>query len=653
MPDRRNRLCAAFVHAVALGGTGGCGGDSGVTDSRPPGAVSAVQVVPQTACRRGRRPDLRVYRSGGSALMRSGVRIRDSLLGGGRQWAAWYRFLFQQPNPCLGSRQRSFGGRAMIVENRDRRVWGKALSYLAVGIALVQAAELTAQSDLPLVIMMDSPHPARVYDEETLAVNGTNADVVNEILSDLPLRREREPIGPHWQGDREILRLDPDLIVIHYSGFREEDGSGPRERLKLFVSHFGDSEARFLIYSRAEESFLRQRVDDLLADLDSQYPGLLSRISVFGLDDHGPPSWRSSLTANALERRVREILGVGLQPETIRQYQLEADGAELRLVMTEAPRPAPGENEVLVRVRATSLNRRDLSILRSRYGGDGNRDGLVPLSDGAGEVIAAGPGVTRFEVGDRVAGTFFERWVDGRRNEAVNASARGGSIDGMLSEMVVSHEDGLVLIPEHLTFEEAATLPCAAVTAWNALVTHGQLQPDDFVLLEGTGGVSIFGLQFSAAAGARPIITSSSDLKLDRTRELGAFGTVNYRTNPEWQEDVRALTADAGVSHVLEVGGRETLPRAVQALGFGGHIALIGGLSGSAPSLPIRSFIGLGASTTAIYVGSRADFEAMNDFISEHQLRPIVDRVFSFEEASAAYDYMASEGHLGKIVIRL
>jgi len=343
---------------------------------------------------------------------------------------------------------------------------------------------------------------------------------------------------------------------------------------------------------------------------------------------------------------------IGSEGDTIRQYQLETDGGELRLVMKEVTRPVPGENEVLVRVRATALNRRDLSILESEYGGQ-NRNGLVPLSDGAGEVVALGPGVTRFQVGDRVAGTFFAHWVDGRRSAATNASARGGAIDGMLSEMVVSHEDGLVAVPEHLTFEEASTLPCAAVTAWNALFTHGQLQPDDFVLLEGTGGVSIFGLQFSGAAGARPIITSSSDAKLDRTRELGAFGTVNYQTNPDWQEEVRSLSGNTGVAHVLEVGGRETLSKAVQTVGFGGHIALIGGLSGSARSLPIGSFIGLGASVTAIYVGSRADFEAMNDFISEHRLRPIIDRVFSFEEAAAAYEYMASESHLGKIVISL
>ncbi len=344
---------------------------------------------------------------------------------------------------------------------------------------------------------------------------------------------------------------------------------------------------------------------------------------------------------------------LGAQTGTMRQYQFDVVAGEVALVMKEVERPVPGANEVLVRVRATSLNRRDLSILQSQYGGGNPRTGLVPLSDGAGEVIGVGPGVTQWEVGDRVAGIFFARWIEGRPSAMTNASARGGAIDGMLSEMIVSHENGLVEIPEHLSFEEAATLPCAGVTAWNALFKHGGLAEDDFVLLEGTGGVSIFGLQFSVAAGARPIITSSRDEKLVRAREMGAYGTVNYRTNTEWQDEVRAITNNEGVVHVLEVGGEETLPRAMRALGYGAHIAIIGGLSGFANDMPLGSFVGRGTRVTGIYVGSREDFEAMNAFITEHRLRPVVDRVFPLEEASAAYDYMASGSHLGKIVIAL
>ncbi len=345
------------------------------------------------------------------------------------------------------------------------------------------------------------------------------------------------------------------------------------------------------------------------------------------------------------------------QDDTIRQYQLERDGDAYRLVMKEVARPVPGEHEVLVRVRAVSLNYRDRVFLERGVG----RTGLVPLGDGAGEVIALGPGVTRFQLGDRVAGTFYARGVEPRiRGAAVDAYtrarelARGGRADGLLSEMIVSHEDGLVSIPNHLTFEEASTLPDAAAVAWNGLFTAGRLQPGEFVLLEGTGGVSSFGLLFSVAAGAKPIITSSSDAKLERARDLGAFGTVNYITNPEWQDEVRALTGGVGVAHVLEVGGRETFPKALQALGYAGHIAIIGQLSGGfGGSVSAQMLYSLVASVTGIRPGSREEFEAMNEFISEHQIRPVVDRVFSFEEAPAAYEYRASGRHFAKIVIRL
>ena len=333
--------------------------------------------------------------------------------------------------------------------------------------------------------------------------------------------------------------------------------------------------------------------------------------------------------------------------QNIRQYQLEPGPNGLALVVKEIAQPSPGANEVLVRVRAVSLNRRDVSILDR-----GVANGLVPISDGAGEVISIGPGVTQFAVGDRVAGTFFADWSDGRRTREAMATARGGGIDGMLTEMIVSHEAGLVTIPDYLSFEEAATLPCAAVTAWRALFTEGNLQPGDTVLLEGTGGVSIFGLQLASAAGANPIITSSSDTKLEQAKLLGATGTVNYRTNPEWQEDVLNLTEGVGVDHVLEVGGQQTLHRAIEALAFDGHVAIIGGLSGRADAIPLGP-LPEGSSVTDIFVGSREDFEAMNEFLIEHQLRPVIDRIFPFEEAPAAYAYMTSNSHLGKIVITL
>jgi NADPH:quinone reductase-like Zn-dependent oxidoreductase len=337
--------------------------------------------------------------------------------------------------------------------------------------------------------------------------------------------------------------------------------------------------------------------------------------------------------------------------ETIRQYEFTPrdDGNVLTLV--EVPMPKAGPHEVLVRIHANSLNRRDVLMLNNQYGPGGTTAGGIPLSDGAGEVIATGEGVTRFAVGDRVAGIFFTDWIDGKRDAAKLASARGGGPTGMLADVVVANEESLVSIPDHLTYEQAATLPCAGVAAWVGLFELGNLQPDDYVLLEGTGGVSSFGLIFAVAAGAKPIITSSSDEKLERARTLGAVGTVNYRTNEDWQVKVRELTGDRGVDQVLEVGGRDTLEKAIQALGYEANIGLIGGLSGFVPSIPAGSFLVSGTKLGGIYVGSRAHFEHMNAFITEHKIVPVVDKVFSFEEAPAAFDFMQNGSFFGKIVI--
>ena len=321
--------------------------------------------------------------------------------------------------------------------------------------------------------------------------------------------------------------------------------------------------------------------------------------------------------------------------------------------MKEVPRPVAGHNDVLVRVRATSLNRRDLNMLRNDYGDDFSYAGSIPLSDGAGEVIAVGKDVTRFQLGDRVAGIFFEKWTGGAPSEEVLLSDRGGNAGGMLSEVIVTHEDGLVSIPEHLSYEEAATLPCAALTAWVGLFKRGRIQPGQYVLLEGTGGVSIFGLTFSSALGAKPIITSSSDDKLERAMKMGAVGTVNYRSNPDWHLRVKEISGGHGVDQVLDVGGRDTLDKALEILAYGGHIALIGGLSGYGSELPTDAIMWINATASGVYVGSREDFEAMNAFIGEHEIRPLIDRVFEFEEAPDAFEYMASGNFMGKIVIRL
>jgi len=339
--------------------------------------------------------------------------------------------------------------------------------------------------------------------------------------------------------------------------------------------------------------------------------------------------------------------------ETIRQYQFERAASGYRIVLKEVPRPVTGVGEVLVRVRAASLNRRDLNMLRTDYAENSGYAGGIPLSDGAGEVIAVGEGVTAFKVGDRVAGVFFEQWIAGAGSEEALLSDRGGNAGGMLSEVIVTHETGLVPIPAHLSYEEAATLPCAALTAWVGLFKRGHIAPGQYVLLEGTGGVSVFGLIFSSVAGAKPIITSSRDSNLQRALEMGAIGTANYRSNPDWHLKVKEISGGHGVDQVLDVGGRDTLDKALQILAYGGHIALIGGLSGYGSELPTDAIMWINATASGVYVGSREDFMAMNALISEHKIRPLIDRVFEFEQAPDAFEYMASGDFMGKIVIRL
>ena len=329
---------------------------------------------------------------------------------------------------------------------------------------------------------------------------------------------------------------------------------------------------------------------------------------------------------------------------------MEAFGLE-NLRMVELPEPVPGPGQAVIRVRACALNYRDLVVSKGGYG-RGVKPPLIPLSDGAGEVTEVGPGVTRIKRGDRVCGIFMQRWLAGNPDDDNAGSALGGAIDGMLAEQVCLNADGLVHFPEHLSFEEAATLPCAGVTAWNALVRSGALRPGQSVLVLGTGGVSIFALQFGKLAGVRVIATSSSDAKLVRVREMGADETINYRATPDWDKAVRALTGGTGVDHVVEVGGAGTLPLSIRAVARGGHIALIGVLAGQGEIDP-RPLLLKSARLQGIYVGSREMFEEMNRAIALAKLRPVVDRVFAFEEIVDAMRYMETGAHFGKICIRL
>ncbi len=337
----------------------------------------------------------------------------------------------------------------------------------------------------------------------------------------------------------------------------------------------------------------------------------------------------------------------------MRAYQLPKGGAGIdALQRVDLPEPKPQHRQVLVKVAACSLNFRDLGIVRGSYRMP-VREKVIPLSDGAGEVVETGSGVTRAKVGDKVASCFFQRWPGGEPGPHVHASALGGGIDGMLAEYVVLEEEGIVKLPAHLSVEEGATLPCAGVTVWHAMMQHAKLLAGQTVLLQGTGGVSIFGLLFAHAMGISAVITSSSDDKLKRAKALGAACAINYKATPEWDKAAVEFTGGRGVDHVVEVGGAATLTRSFGAIRIGGKISMIGGLSGGATELNPGLIFSKRANVQGISVGSTEMFEAMNAAIAANKIKPAIDRVFGFDEAPAAYKHMASGAHFGKIVIRV
>jgi NADPH:quinone reductase-like Zn-dependent oxidoreductase len=346
------------------------------------------------------------------------------------------------------------------------------------------------------------------------------------------------------------------------------------------------------------------------------------------------------LCGRKFERRRHEM----------RAYEVKAFGLEnLRPVEIDEPRPA--EHEVVVKFHAASLNYRDLMFVKGIYNPKAKLP-AVPLSDGAGEIVAIGSGVTRWKVGDRVCPIFVQEWIEGPPSAQKNRTSLGaGDRPGVLREYGAFDENALVRIPDHLSYEEAATLPCAAVTAWNALVVSGRLRAGETVLTLGTGGVSIFALQFAKMHGARVVITSSSDEKLERAKGLGADETINYRRDPEWDKAVLQLTEGIGVDHVIELGGAGTLAQSLNAVRVGGHVALIGVLASGAGVDP-RRILMKSVRVQGVFVGSRLMFEEMNRAIEINDLHPAIDRVFPFEEAREALRYMESAAHFGKIVIK-
>lgn len=333
----------------------------------------------------------------------------------------------------------------------------------------------------------------------------------------------------------------------------------------------------------------------------------------------------------------------------MKAYEIPAFGID-NLKIVERPSPTPGPGQLLLRMKAWSLNYRDLLVVKGHYNPKLKLP-FTPFSDGAGEVIATGDGVSAFRKGDRVMPIFMQGWISGPYIDAYGKTALGGALPGVLAEEVVVDAAGVVATPEELSDVEAATLPCAAVTAWDALISQGNCRENRTILVLGSGGVSLFALQFAKLAGARVIATTSSPAKAERLRDLGADEVINYRENPDWEKKVRELTGGAGVDHVIEVGGAGTLQKSLLAAKGGGRVSIIGNLSGLTTEINVAFILHKFLTVQGIFVGSREMFEAMNRAIEEAHLKPVVDRVFGFDQVSQALAHMESGAHFGKIAV--
>ena len=338
-------------------------------------------------------------------------------------------------------------------------------------------------------------------------------------------------------------------------------------------------------------------------------------------------------------------------PSTARRIVLEKAEAGYRWKIVEAPVPQPGDRQVLVHVRAVGLNRGDWEMLGINNS-NGALVGRIPSSDAAGDIVAVGKGVKNLRAGTRVTSLYFRNWTDGPASKEILNGAHGFDVDGVLGEYVVLEDTAVVPAPKGLTYEEAATLPTAGLTAFMATVGQNELR-DDYVLVQGTGGVSIFALQFAAAAKARVLVTSSSDDKLARVRELGARDGINYRTYPKWSEQVMTLTNGHGADLVVDVGGKDTLEQSVKSLAYGGMLSIVGGLSGYDGTISSVGLLNRTASARGVYVGSRADYLRMSTFIVQHRIHPVIDKVFPLDQYEAALEHLRNGNPVGRVVLKL
>ncbi len=336
----------------------------------------------------------------------------------------------------------------------------------------------------------------------------------------------------------------------------------------------------------------------------------------------------------------------------MRVFQIQDDWGFEHLKLAERPEPRPGPHEVLLRMKASSLNYRDLLVPNRGYGSFTGNLPLVPLSDGVGVVIDVGAGVTRVKAGDRVCPCFQQGWIAGPPDLERLTRTLGGPVDGTMSELMCLPDYGMVKVPAYLSDLEAATLPCAALTAWSALVTHDSIGPGSKVLVQGTGGVAIFALQFAKLLGAHVTVISSSDEKIARVRAMGADAAINYRTTPEWAKATREITGGRGYDHIVELGGEKTLPQSLICIRPGGTLSMIGVLSGGTLSAQLGRVVTRQVRLQGVTVGHRDGFEAMLRALEQHELKPVIDKVFEFAELKEAMTYLKTGAHFGKVCIR-
>jgi len=333
-------------------------------------------------------------------------------------------------------------------------------------------------------------------------------------------------------------------------------------------------------------------------------------------------------------------------------FQLENEWSVENLRIAKKPVPLPGQGQILLKIKAASLNYRDLVVLKRGYGPFTGELPLIPVSDGVGEVVEIGKGSDNSLLGKRVCPLFMPKWISGKPNRDKITSTLGGPIDGLMTEYMAIDQDSVVQIPDFLSDTEASTLPCAALTAWNALIGSGGISRGEKVLIQGTGGVSIFALQMANIIGAKTILISSDDNKLKKAAELGADEIINYVKFPAWGKEIIKLTSGEGVDQVIEVGGEETLPQSLRAVKPGGTISMIGVLSGAKMSVNLGLIVTRKIRMQGITVGNRDDFINMTDFISKNKLKPVIDKVFDFKDLPEAFRYLASAKHFGKICIK-